>query len=158
MQRIIVLLLFFNLFDAHAQQYDTIYKVRYDTLFVLRNDSDNTENETDVAAAASLLDELDAIQSEETPPPNPKKTFIYNTFGGTHLINGQTIETINKKTMAMIISHRFGRVNGGWREFFGLDQASIRLGFEYGILDNLTVGLGRSNYNKTFDGYVKYRF
>ena len=32
MQRIIVLLLFFNLFDAHAQQYDTIYKVRYDTL------------------------------------------------------------------------------------------------------------------------------
>ena len=158
MQRIIVLLLFFNLFAAHAQQYDTIYKVRYDTLFVLRIDSGNIEKETDATASSSLLDELDAIQSQETPPPNPKKTFIYNTFGGTHLINGQTIETINKKTMAMIISHRFGRVNGGWREFFGLDQASIRLGFEYGILDNLTVGLGRSNYNKTFDGYVKYRF
>ena len=61
MQRIIVLLLFFNLFDAHAQQYDTIYKVRYDTVFVLRNDSDNTENETDVAAASSLLDELEKL-------------------------------------------------------------------------------------------------
>jgi hypothetical protein len=49
-------------------------------------------------------------------------------------------------------------VNQGWRDFFGLDQASIRLGFEYGILDNLTVGLGRSSYRKTYDGYIKYRF
>ena len=79
MQRIIVLLLFFNLFDAHAQQYDTIYKVRYDTLFVLRNDSGNIEKKTDVTAS-SLLDELDAIQSQETPPPNSPLQFLYLSF------------------------------------------------------------------------------
>src|SRR4051812_49014215 len=85
----------------------------------------------------SLLDEIDSIQKPSVVlPPKPKR--VYSTFGGTHLINGQSVETINKKTMAFIISHRFGRVNGGWREFFGLDQASIRFGFEYGILDNLT--------------------
>lgn len=142
-------------FTLKAQQYDTIYKLRYDTLYVLKSVSADSNQASE---SLSLLDELDAMDSLNTVPENPKKIKIYNTFGGTHLINGQTIETINKKTMAMIISHRFGRVNAGWREFFGLDQASIRLGFEYGILDNLTIGLGRNTYNKTFDGYVKYRF
>lgn len=105
-----------------------------------------------------MLEEIDSIQTAALPQAPSKPKFIYSTFGGTHLINGQSIETINKKTMSFIISHRFGRVNGGWREFFGLDQASIRIGFEYGILDNLTIGLGRSTYNKAFDAYVKYRF
>lgn len=105
----------------------------------------------------SLLSEIDSIQAFENPI-SLKPERIYNTFGGTHLINGQSIETINKKTMAFIIAHRFGRVNSGWREFFGLDQASIRFGFEYGIFDNLTIGIGRSTFNKTFDSYVKYRF
>ena len=156
MHKIIFTILCSLFFVANAQQkYDTIYVVRIDTIYVLHNDSIKTEEPVE-EASTSLLDELNTIT--EVPKPNPKKIKIYNTFGGTHLINGQTIETINKKTMAMIISHRFGRVNQGWRDFFGLDQASIRLGFEYGILDNPTIGLGRSTYNKTFDGYVKYRF
>lgn len=156
MQKIITFLFLLVLVVfARAQRYDTIIVIRYDTTYVLRNDSVAQIN---TGSEASLLDELDDIQAAETPKPNPKKVNIYNTFAGTHLINGQTIETINKKTMAMIISHRFGKINDGARELFGLDQASIRLGFEYGILDNLTVGLGRSSYNKTFDGYIKYRF
>jgi hypothetical protein len=156
MQKIISFLFFLVLIiSVKAQRYDTVIAIRYDTTYVLLNDS---SIQPSTANSASLLDEINEIQIAETPKPDPKKIKIYNTFGGTHLINGQTIETINKKTMAMIISHRFGRVNQGWREFFGLDQASIRIGFEYGILDNLTVGLGRSSYKKTFDGYIKYRF
>lgn len=146
------------LFASAQQKYDTIYVVRIDTIYVLHNDSIKSTDSATSEPATSLLDELNTIETSEAPKLNPKKIKVYNTFGGTHLINGQTIETINKKTMAMIISHRFGRINQGWRDFFGLDQASIRLGFEYGILDNLTVGLGRSSYNKTFDGYIKYRF
>ncbi|MBK9792311.1 MAG: hypothetical protein IPP60_04245 [Sphingobacteriales bacterium] len=157
MKRVFILILFCKVFVSQAQQYDTVYKVRYDTMYVLRSEN-NAALDSAPSSSVSLLDELDAIQGSLVTPPNPKKIKVYSTFGGTHLINGQTVETINKKTMAMIISHRFGRVNAGWREFFGLDQASIRLGFEYGILDNLTVGLGRNTYNKTFDGYVKYRF
>ena len=158
MKKTAILILFCKLFVAQAQQYDTVYKIRYDTIYILHQDGKNSLHADSIPASPSLLDELDAIQTEATLAPDPKKTKIYGTFGGTHLINGQTVETINKKTMAFIISHRFGRINGGWREFFGLDQASIRIGFEYGILDNLTVGLGRSTFSKTFDGYVKYRF
>ena len=30
-------------------------------------------------------------------------------------------------------SHRFGTLNGGAYEFFGLDNATMRLGFDYGL-------------------------
>ena len=130
--------------------------------FVLFAQNDTAVSNPDTASV-SLLNELDIMT---TPASNDvglsikkiKKQRIYNTFGGTHLINGQTTETIGKKVMAFIISHRFGKMNSGFYELFGLDQASVRFGFEYGILDNLTIGIGRGSFNKTYDGYVKYRF
>jgi hypothetical protein len=56
------------------------------------------------------------------------------------------------------ISHRFGFISGGLYELFGLDQASIRIGGDYGITDRLMVGVGRSSYEKTYDGFIKYKF
>ena len=56
-----------------------------------------------------------------------------------------------------MISHRFGTLNSGAYNFFGLDQATIRLGLEYGLTDRLAVGVGRSSLEKTFDGFGKYR-
>ena len=103
----------------------------------------------------SLLDLLDEVTTEVE---EEKAQRVYNTFGGTHLINGESIETIDKKVWSFIISHRFGRLNGGWRELFGIDQASIRIAMEYGILDHLTVGAARSTFEKTYDFYLKYRF
>jgi Membrane bound beta barrel domain (DUF5777) len=80
------------------------------------------------------------------------------TFKGTRLINGQTIETTSKNHLNFWISHRFGAVNSGFIEnFFGLDQARIRLGLEYGITDQLTIGVGRSSQEKTYDYYAKYK-
>ncbi|MFI5140075.1 MAG: DUF5777 family beta-barrel protein, partial [Sphingobacteriales bacterium] len=40
---------------------------------------------------------------------------------------------------------------------FGLDQGTMRIGLDYGISDRLEIGAGRSNYNKEFDGFFKYR-
>jgi hypothetical protein len=57
----------------------------------------------------------------------------------------------------MRISHRFGAVNGGIDQFFGLDNATMRMALEYGALPWLTVGLGRSTYEKTYDGFLKAR-
>lgn len=88
---------------------------------------------------------------------DPRKQKVYKTFGGFHLINGQSVETDPKQVMSFIISHRFGRLNGGFYEFFGLDNASIRFSFHYGITDDLNIGFARSTYNKTFDFYAKYR-
>ncbi|MCB0705511.1 MAG: hypothetical protein KDC34_09390 [Saprospiraceae bacterium] len=80
------------------------------------------------------------------------------TFRGTRVINGHSIECLNEGELDFLISHRFGRVNGGLYEFFGLDQASIRLGFEYGIKRWLNVGIGRSSYGKHVDSFVKIAF
>ncbi|MDR6563860.1 MULTISPECIES: DUF5777 family beta-barrel protein [unclassified Arcicella] len=80
------------------------------------------------------------------------------TFKATRLINGQTIETVSKNHLNFWISHRFGAVNSGFIDnFFGLDEARIRLGLEYGLSDNLTIGLGRSSQEKTYDYYLKYK-
>jgi hypothetical protein len=48
-------------------------------------------------------------------------------------------------------------VNGGANEFFGLDGATIRLGLDYGVTDRLMIGIGRSSFEKTVDGFVKYK-
>ena len=65
--------------------------------------------------------------------------FTTATFKGTRLINGQTIETVGKNQLNFWISHRFGAINSGFIEnFFGLDEARIRLGLEYGITNKLT--------------------
>ncbi|MEZ4799594.1 MAG: DUF5777 family beta-barrel protein [Flavobacteriales bacterium] len=79
------------------------------------------------------------------------------TFKGTRVINGHSIENVAAGVLDFRISHRFGFVNTGAYEFFGLDGATLRLGLEYGITDRLMVGVGRASFNKAFDGFVKYK-
>jgi Membrane bound beta barrel domain (DUF5777) len=78
------------------------------------------------------------------------------TFKSTRIMNGHSIERMPGGQLDFRISHRFGRLNTGAYEFFGLDQSSIRLGLEYGITDWLMVGVGRGSYEKTFDGFAKF--
>lgn len=82
---------------------------------------------------------------------------VKQTFKAIHIVNAQTIESPAKGDLNFIIMHRFGRLNDGAYNFFGLDNASIRLGLDYGITDRLAVGIGRSSFEKTFDGYIKYK-
>jgi len=79
------------------------------------------------------------------------------TFKGTRVINMHSIENVAAGVLDFRISHRFGFVNTGPYEFFGLDGATLRLGFEYGITDRLMVGLGRSSNNKAFDAFGKFK-
>jgi hypothetical protein len=88
----------------------------------------------------------------------PKTTdYTYATFKTTRIINSQSVENPAEGVLMFLIQHRFGRINTGGYEFFGLDQATIRLGLEYGITKRLSVGIGRSSYNKTYDGFLKYK-
>lgn len=87
----------------------------------------------------------------------PGTTYTLQTFKGTRVINGQSIETKGKGELEFIFSHRFGRINSGSYNFWGLDDAFVRLGLEYGITDRLGVGIGRSSTDKTFDGFVRYK-
>jgi hypothetical protein len=86
-----------------------------------------------------------------------KHEVVTNTFKATQIVNLQTIESPAKQTLQFLIMHRFGKLNNGAYELFGLDNASIRFGLDYGITDRLAVGLGRSSVDKTFDGSIKYK-
>jgi opacity protein-like surface antigen len=86
-----------------------------------------------------------------------KASVITGTFKATHIINMQTIEAPAAGALNVMIQHRFGQLNSGSYNFFGLDNASLRLGLDYGITDRLAVGIGRSSTQKTFDGYLKYK-
>jgi len=88
---------------------------------------------------------------------NKTKTFVTGTFKATHVINMQTVEGIAAGALSFVIQHRFGQLNSGAYNFFGLDNATLRLGLDYGITDRFTMGIGRSSYQKTFDGYAKYK-
>jgi hypothetical protein len=79
------------------------------------------------------------------------------TFKGTRLVNGHSVETKNGGTLEFIFAHRFGKLNEGLYEMYGLDQAYVRLGLDYGITDNLSVSIGRNSADKIMDGYLKYK-
>jgi len=82
---------------------------------------------------------------------------VENNFMGTRLINGQSANLARNGELLLLIQHRFGNINGGFYEFFGIDQATMRIGFEYGFGNNLNLGFGRSSYLKTYDIFGKYR-
>jgi hypothetical protein len=86
-----------------------------------------------------------------------EKEFVYQTFKGTRVINGQSVEVKGKGELEFIIGHRFGRINSGAYDFFGWDDAYIRFGLEYGITSRLGIGIGRSSYDKIYDGYFRYQ-
>jgi len=78
------------------------------------------------------------------------------TFKSTRIMNGHSIERMPEGQLDVRISHRFGTLNSGAYNFFGLDQSNIHLGLEYGITNWLMVGVGRSEFEKTFDGFAKF--
>lgn len=87
----------------------------------------------------------------------PTTTFATATFKSTRVINGQSVETIAKRHLDFRIAHRFGALNTGAYNYFGLDQATMRMSFEYGLTNDLMVGIGRSTTQKTFDYFGKYK-
>ncbi len=106
-----------------------------------------------VRAQDDLMDLLDEeVASDESAD------YTIATFKATRVINGHSIETRDKGILVFLISHRFGIVDGGIRDLFGLDESNIRFALEYGLSDNLDLGFGRSSFQKTYYGFVKYRF
>src|SRR5277367_5402197 len=96
-----------------------------------------------IAQDSSLLKMLD-----DSLAANHHKTFVHGTFKATHIINTQTVEQPGKKVLEFMIMHRFGQLNQGAYNLFGLDFASLRLGLTYGICDRLSIGIGRSSLDK----------
>ncbi|MBP6688149.1 MAG: hypothetical protein KA160_09855, partial [Lacibacter sp.] len=109
-----------------------------------------------IISYVSTAQEIDLNKEEEKE--KPKTQYTTNTFQSTRIINSHTIEITPKGYMDFRIAHRFGTLNGGFYELFGLDNASMRMSFDFGITPDLMFGVGRSTYQKQYDAFGKYRF
>jgi hypothetical protein len=105
---------------------------------------------TILSPSAFSQDLLEGLEEEPTD-------YAIATFKSTRVINGHSVENVAGGVLDFRISHRFGVLDQGLYDMFGLDVATMRLGFEYGINDKLMVGLGRNTYQKSYDGFVKYK-
>ena len=86
----------------------------------------------------------------------PKREFVKYAFKSPRVINSHSMEFLNPGTMDFRILHRFGQLDQGYKNFFGLDQASMRMSFDFGIFQNLMAGVGRSTFKKELDAFIKY--
>jgi hypothetical protein len=110
-----------------------------------------------VFAQDDLLSLLDSTGAKKTHEK------VIATFKTSKVINAQSTETVKKGTMDFRVTHRFGNAGtaggGGGHTLYGLDNSTdIRISFDFGITDNLTIGVARSKANELIDGLVKYRF
>ncbi|MFM7589712.1 MAG: DUF5777 family beta-barrel protein, partial [Bacteroidota bacterium] len=56
-------------------------------------------------------------------PEGPVQNYAAYTFKSTRIINTHSIENVAAGVLDFRIMHRFGAINGGWYELWGLDQA-----------------------------------
>lgn len=91
---------------------------------------------------------------------------VYQTFKDTRVINAHSTETLKAGLLDFRIGHRFGDFGGdggGWETFFGLENASdVMIGFEYGITNNVMIGLNRAKgsgpLKQNVNGLLKIKF
>jgi hypothetical protein len=110
-----------------------------------------------ISSSLSLFAQDDLLSLVDSKGDKKKKEYVSNAFKSSRVINGHSMEFIGKGVMDVRILHRFGLLNSGVNNLFGLDEAKMRLGFDYGLGKNLTVGFGRSTAAKEWDGFIKYR-
>lgn len=97
--------------------------------------------------------DIDKLLEEST---GSETEYAIATFKSTRIINGHSIERMTNGQLDFRISHRFGELNTGAYNLWGLDQANIHFGLEYGITDWVMAGIGRGTYEKTYDGFLKF--
>ena len=110
-----------------------------------------------ISGSWSLFAQDDLLSLVESKGDKKKKEYISNAFKSSRVVNGHSMEFIGKGVMDVRILHRFGLANSGFNNLFGLDQANMRFGFDYGLGKSLTTGIGRSNVGKEWDAFIKYR-
>jgi len=99
-------------------------------------------------AQDDLLDEID------TETPDNETTA---TFKALKIVNFESTKLVAKKELSFIVAHRFGSIENGFENFFGLDDAVTRLNFVYGLSDNFNISLSRSSFQKIYEGAIKYK-
>lgn len=100
-------------------------------------------------AQDDLLKDLDSTWTQ--------KPDAANAFKGIQICSMQSTKLAAKKEFYAVVSHRFGDLQYGLNNFFGLDNAYTKIGVIYGLADWLSVAGSRHTYNKTYELATKYR-
>jgi len=82
---------------------------------------------------------------------------VRESFNGSLLLDQQTIVGPREKGLELIIHHRFGTMQNGLSDLYGIYAPSnIRLGLDYGVTEKLMVGFGTEKNNKLQEFHAKY--
>ena len=95
-------------------------------------------------------DLLDIFEDDSSKP-----VIVESSFKGTRVVNAQSLELPRPKILQFMIQHRFGSIENGFYDLFGMDYATIRFDFNYGLTERLSFGVGRSSLDKIYDIFVK---
>ncbi len=106
---------------------------------------------------SSLQAQDDLLTLLEGEQKDASTRYTSATFKSTRIVNGHSVEVRPGGVLDFIISHRFGRINEGIGQLYGLDDSQVRIALEYGISDKFNIGFGRSSVGKVLDGYLKYK-
>ena len=102
-------------------------------------------------AQDDLLNQLDAGAPKQ---PNIELA----AFKGLQICNMQSTKLPVKGEFYFLVTHRFGDLQKGNENFFGLDNALTRIGGVYGVTNWLSLGASRHTYNKTYELSSKLKF
>lgn len=102
-----------------------------------------------IFAQDDLLDEIDTDDNANN--------YASASFKGLKIVNFESTKLVAKKELTFVVSHRFGSLENGLDNFFGLDDAVTRLNFVYGLTDAINVSVSRSSFQKIYEGALKYR-
>ena len=112
-----------------------------------------------IIACFSLLSVSSYAQESNTPESTPevKKVYANSTFASNVIMDNQTVMVPVKKTFEFTIQHRFGIINNGYKDMYGIfAPANIRLGWSYVPVQNLQLGIGICKEKMQWDGNIKY--
>jgi LysM repeat protein len=110
------------------------------------------------ASNGSNTQEPDLLSMVEDNTKKKEKEFATSTFKSTRNINFHTSEILGRRCLDFRISHRFGPLNTGANNAWGIDgPANLMLSLEYSHTGRWMVGISRCIENKTAEGFFKWK-
>lgn len=153
-------------FITFGSKQNGLHLFKMNLLITTKNDMYKIGIIFSILLSFSIYGQEDSLAFDGVVEAPIESEYIEKTFSATRVINGHSTEMLGKNVLEYRIEHRFGDIagtNGGAQQMFGFDNvADIRMAIEYGITDNINVGIGRSKgngqpYRSLIDGYAKYR-
>lgn len=106
--------------------------------------------------SGSVFAQDDLLKDMEAGAPKVSQIEMA-AFKGLQIGNMQSTKLPVKGEFYFLVSHRFGDLQKGNENFFGLDNALTRIGGIYGVTNWLSIGASRHTYNKTYELSAKIK-